>query len=87
MKEKFSIEEIENYIQSLDSLEDVMYNLSPSNIRKANKQMSFTYQEIINSGNWIYFCEDYDINEKCINKNEETEINIFISDAKKWNLI
>jgi len=36
MEEKFTIEEIKNYILSQDSLGDVLYNLSSENIIKAN---------------------------------------------------
>ena len=36
MEEKFTIDEIKNYITSQDSLGDVMYNLNVKNIKKAN---------------------------------------------------
>jgi len=37
MEEKFTIEEIRNYILSQDSLGDVAYFLSVENIKKANQ--------------------------------------------------
>jgi hypothetical protein len=37
MEEKFTVEEIKNYIKSQDSLGDVMYFLNAENIRKANE--------------------------------------------------
>lgn len=37
MQEKFTIEEIKNYIDSQDSFGDVAYNLSAENIIKANE--------------------------------------------------
>jgi hypothetical protein len=36
MQEKFTIQEIKNYILSQDSLGDVLYNLKAENIIKAN---------------------------------------------------
>lgn len=36
MSDKFTIEEIRNYLKSQDSLGDIFYNLSAENIRKAN---------------------------------------------------
>lgn len=38
MQPRYTIEEIRNYIESQDSLGDVAYNLSPSNIEKANEK-------------------------------------------------
>jgi hypothetical protein len=38
MEEKFTVEEIKNYILSKDSLGDVMYYLNAKNIKKANIQ-------------------------------------------------
>lgn len=35
-QERFTIEQFKKYIQSQDSLGDVLYNLNASNIRKAN---------------------------------------------------
>ncbi len=37
MEDKFTLEEIRNYIKSQDSLGDVMYNLNATNIMKANE--------------------------------------------------
>ena len=37
MEEKFTIEEIKNYILSQDSLGDVLYNLKVEKIKKANE--------------------------------------------------
>lgn len=88
-KETFTIEEIKNYLNSQDSFNDTFYNLSATNIRKANKTMSFTFQEIIDSGNWDSFCDKCGVNEWCINEgaDKNTEKDILISDAKQWNLI
>jgi hypothetical protein len=38
MEEKFTVQEFRNYIESQDSLGDVLYYLSAENIRKANPQ-------------------------------------------------
>lgn len=37
MQDKFTIEEIKNYIKSRDSLGDVLYFCTAENIRKANE--------------------------------------------------
>lgn len=37
MEEKFTIEEIRNYLLSQESRGDIMYYLSAENIRKANQ--------------------------------------------------
>ena len=37
MSNKFTLEEIKNYIKSQDSLGDVLYNLTEDNICKANR--------------------------------------------------
>ena len=85
----FTIQEIQNYLKQQDSFGDVMYNLSEENITKANKTISFTFREIIDSGYWEHFCEQYGFNKWCINEgaDENTEIDIFINDAKRYNLI
>jgi S-adenosylmethionine hydrolase len=41
MSEKFTIEEIRNYIQSQDSFGDVLYNLSKEKIEEANKPKEY----------------------------------------------
>lgn len=52
----FTIEEIRNYIQSQDSLGDVLYNLSEKNIVNAN-----TPKEKVNYGDeWDTFEDDFD---------------------------
>ena len=38
MEEKFTIEEIRNYLINSDSFGDAVYYLSAENIRKANKK-------------------------------------------------
>ena len=45
-EQKFTIEEIRNYINSQDSLGDVLYNLSASNIIKANQPNDATEEEL-----------------------------------------
>ena len=40
--EKFTIEEIKNYLLQKDSIRDIIHNLSEQNIKKANKTISFT---------------------------------------------
>ncbi len=86
---QFTIEEIRNYLKQQDSLGDVMYNLSEENITKANKTISFTLGEILESGYWEKFCEDYGVNEWCINEGADrySEKEIFVNDAKKYGLI
>lgn len=37
MEEKFTIEEIKNYLSTQDSFGDVFYNLNAENIKKANE--------------------------------------------------
>ena len=37
MEEKFTLDEIRNYILSQDSMGDILYFLSAENIRKANE--------------------------------------------------
>jgi len=37
MEKKFTIQEIKNYILSLDSRGDILYNLTADNIEKANQ--------------------------------------------------
>lgn len=85
----FTIEEIKNYLKQQDSLGDVLYNLTEENITKANKTISFTYGEILDSRNWADFCDKYGINEWCINEgaDRDTNIQILVDDAKKYNLI
>ena len=85
----FTIEEIKNYIRQQDSLGDVMYNLSEQNITKANKSISFSFEEIMDSGSWMQFCEDYDVNSYCVNEGADrnTKTEIFINDAKRYGLI
>lgn len=36
MEEKFTIEEIRNYLKQQDSMGDILYNLSAENIHEAN---------------------------------------------------
>ena len=40
-EEKFSVEEIRNYIVSQDSMGDILYFLSAENIRKANQEEEY----------------------------------------------
>lgn len=40
MENKFTVEEIKNYILSQDSLGDILYNLNADNIRKSNSCIS-----------------------------------------------
>ena len=88
MENKFTIEEIRNYLKSQDSLGDIMYNLNEGNIKKANKAISFTLQEILDSGYWEEFCEKYGINEWAINEGGgDIEKDIFIADEKRYKLI
>lgn len=85
----FTLEEIKNYIKQQDSLGDVMYNLSEQNITKANKSISFSFEEIMDSGSWMQFCEDYGVSSYCVNEgaDENTKTEISISDAKRYGLI
>lgn len=46
MVEKFTIEEIKNYVLSQDSMGDIAYNLSAENIRKANEPKE-TSEEVV----------------------------------------
>lgn len=43
---KFTIEEIKNYLKAQDSLGDIFYNLSEENIRKANSKPQTDIEEI-----------------------------------------
>jgi len=88
-EQKFTITEIYNYLKLYTDIYTAAYNLSESNIKKANKTMSFTFQEIIDSGNWDSFCDKYGVNEWCISEgaNISTEKDILLLDAKEWNLI
>lgn len=47
MSEKYTIEQIKNYILSQDSLGDVLYNLKSENIYKANVKEKFFRTDII----------------------------------------
>lgn len=38
MEDRFTVEEIKNYILSQDSMGDILYFLSAENIRKANQE-------------------------------------------------
>lgn len=55
MSNKFSIDEIKNYISSQDSLGDVLYNLTEDNIYKANRVSFVTEMEAL--------LEDFNIGE------------------------
>jgi hypothetical protein len=46
MEEKFTIEEIKNYIKSQDSLGDVVYFLTAENIKKANEPEKVEEEEV-----------------------------------------
>ncbi len=84
----FSIEEIKNYILSQDSLGDVLYNLSEEKIKKANKKISFTLQEIMDGGCWEEFCKDYGVSVYAVNGGGgDVSYDLLISDAKKFNLL
>ena len=85
----FTIEEIKNYIRSKDSLGDVLYYLSEENIKKANKTISFTLEEILHSGNdWDGFCQKYGVNEYAVNEGGgDVEWPILVTDAQKYGLI
>lgn len=87
--EKFTIEEIKNYLLQKDSIRDIIHNLSEQNIKKANKTISFTLKEIIQSdANWDEFCDKYGVSEWAVNEGAgDNHKHIFISDAKKYNLI
>ena len=86
---QFTIEQIKNYLQQQDSMGDIMYNLSEANIEKANKTVSFTLEEILDSdADWDKFCEKYGVSEWAVNEGGgDTKWDIFMSDAKKYNLI
>lgn len=85
----FTIEEFKNYILSKDSIGDIMFYLSEENVKKANKKISFTLQEILSNGNnWCEFCDEYGINEYAVNEGGgDVSIDVLISDAKRWGLI
>lgn len=46
MEDKFTVEEIRNYILSQDSMGDILYFLSAENIRKANQKPEENVEEI-----------------------------------------
>lgn len=85
----FTIEEIKNYLLNEDSLGDIHCNLSEKAIEKANKKISFTLEEIFQSdANWDQFCEKYGYSEWCVNEGGgNVEVQIFVTDAEKYNLI
>lgn len=85
----FTIEEIRNYVKQQHCFQDILDNLTEININKANKTISFTLGEILDSGHWDEFCEKYGINEWCINEGADRDSTkeIFVNDAKKYGLI
>jgi len=60
MEEKYTIEEIKNYILSQDSLGDVLYFLNHENIKKANTKVDFPEENQGNCTSCDHF--GYDIN-------------------------
>ena len=85
----FTLEQIKTYLESQDSLGDIMYNLSEANIEKANKTISFTLEHILECGNnWNAFCKKYGVSEYAVNEGGgDVNYDILVSDAKKYNLI
>jgi S-adenosylmethionine hydrolase len=84
----FTIDQIHRFLESQDSFGDVMYNLSEEKIEKANKTISMTLQEVMDSGNWTAFCDKYGVSEYAVNEGGgDVSYDIYLSDAKKWNLI
>ncbi len=85
----FTIDQIKRFVKSQDSFGDIHHNLSEANIEKANKTISFTLEDILENGNnWEDFCQEYGISEYAVNEGGgHIPCDIFLNDAKKYNLI
>lgn len=55
--EKFSIEEIRNYLKTQDSFGDALYNLSEANIKIANIPDELIYEDDNTDFNFIENCD------------------------------